>query len=497
MYNLILCAVFKNESHILSEWIQHYLQRGVDHIYLINDHSTDDYLPIIERYHDRITLQHNDIISKNIGRQIQIYQTYIRPILSTSKWAMILDLDEFLYSPTNESFKEILEMHSSRAQIKIDWLHFGSNGHEIQPISAVSGFIKRAPFTRSAKYYSYKTIFQSKLLYEFGIHEHRVRGLTIHLAYDEVKPPPLVINHYNIQSRDFYINIKGTRGDINNWFDHVRLERDAKLFEQFDRNEVEDLRLFHQNKQLTDLSSMISDKDEVTLVITSCNRPHLLKKTLASFVNMNTFPIHKTFIIDDSGQIGCNDAVIETYLKDLSITSLYNNKNIGQIESIDKVYSYVRTKWIFHCEEDWEFIKPQFIEKSMKVFQENPNESIYTVWLRPHHSTSSHPIITDQMNRGYYQMKKDYSYEYEGTTYVWGGITFNPGLRKTVDCLLHHPYALCCDKMKHHGKEYIGEYTVNKKYVESGYYSMILSDPSGHVDHIGWNNHITREWEWL
>jgi glycosyltransferase involved in cell wall biosynthesis len=180
MYNLILCAVFKNESHILSEWIQHYLQRGVDHIYLINDHSTDDYLPIIERYHDRITLQHNDIISKNIGRQIQIYQTYIRPILSTSKWAMILDLDEFLYSPTNESFKEILEMHSSRAQIKIDWLHFGSNGHEIQPISAVSGFIKRAPFTRSAKYYSYKTIFQSKLLYEFGIHEHRVRGLTIH-----------------------------------------------------------------------------------------------------------------------------------------------------------------------------------------------------------------------------------------------------------------------------------------------------------------------------
>lgn len=495
MYDLILCAVFKNESHILSEWIQHYLQRGVDHIYLINDHSTDDFLPIIERYRDKITLWYNDITSKDVGRQIQIYQKYIQPILPTSKWAMILDLDEFLYSPTNQPFKEIIGMYSSYSQLKIEWLHFGSNGHELQPISVVAGFTKRSPLTRSSKYYSYKTIVQSTYLIEFGIHEHRVKGLTIHLAYDDENPPPLVINHYNLQSRDFYINVKGRRGDINNWFDHIKLERDAQLFEQLDRNDVEDLRLFHQNKSLIDLSSMISAMDEITVIITSCNRPHLLEKTLASFVKMNTFPIHKTIIIDDSGQIGCNDAVIEPYRTCLSIVSLYNKTNIGQIQSIDKAYSYVRTKWIFHCEEDWEFLQPQFIEKSMKVFQENPDESIYTVWLRPHHSTSSHPIIKDQMNRGYYSMKRDYSYEYEGTVYTWGGITFNPGLRKTMDCLLYHPYTICCDKMKHRDKEYVGEYTVNKKYVDSGYYSMILSDPSGHVDHIGWNDHIAREWE--
>jgi glycosyltransferase involved in cell wall biosynthesis len=495
MHQLILCAVFKNESHILSEWIQHYLQRGVDHIYLINDHSTDDYRSIIERYGDKITLFHNDIITKDVGRQMQIYEKYVRPILSTSKWAMVLDLDEFLYSPTNQSFYEILESYSSRAQLKVDWLHFGSNGHEIQPISAVAGFTKRANFTRQQEYYSFKTIFQTEFLKEFAVHEHKVQGLTIHLAYDDDNPPPLVINHYNLQSRDFYMNVKGTRGDINNWFDHIKRERDTVLFEQFDRNEVEDLRLFHQNKKLIDLSPMLSKQDEVSLIITSCNRPHLLEKTLASFVQMNTFPIHKTFIIDDSGTIGCNDKVIESYRERMSIVSLYNKTNIGQIQSIDKVYSYVRTKWIFHCEEDWEFLQPQFIEKSMKVFQDNPTESIYTVWLRPHHSTSSHPIITDELNRGYYLMNKDFSYECEGTNYIWGGITFNPGLRKTVDCLLHHPYTLCCDTMKHREKEYVGEYTVNKKYVESGYYSMILSDPKGHVDHIGWNDHITREWE--
>ena len=495
MHQLILCAVFKNESHILSEWIQHYLQRGIDHIYLINDNSTDNYLHILEPYQDKITLYHNDIITKEVGRQIQIYDKYIRPILSTSKWAMILDLDEFMYSPTHQTIKEIIESHSSYSQIKIDWLHFGSNGHEIQPISVVAGFTKRAIFACNHEYYSHKTIFQTKFINDFGVHEHHVHGLTIHLAYDDQRAPSLVINHYNLQSKDFYMNVKGTRGDINNWFDHIKRERDAQLFEKYDLNEVEDLRLFHQNKTMIDLTRTLSTDDTITLVITSCNRPHLLEKTLKSFLKMNTFPIHKTLIIDDSGKVGCNESVIEPYSKHLSIISLYNKTNIGQIQSIDKVYSYVRTKWIFHCEEDWEFLQPQFIEKSIQVFQDNPTESIYTVWLRPHASTSSHPIVVDQLNRGYYMMQKDYSYEYEGIIYTWGGITFNPGLRKTVDCLLHHPYTLCCNTMKNHGIEYIGEYTVNKKYVESGYYSMILADPNGHVDHIGWNNHIVRDWE--
>jgi hypothetical protein len=39
---------------------------------------------------------------------------------------------------------------------------------------------------------------------------------------------------------------------------------------------------------------------EVTLVITSCNRIDLLKKTIASFERFNTYPIKKAIIIEDS-----------------------------------------------------------------------------------------------------------------------------------------------------------------------------------------------------
>ena len=43
-YNLSLIAIFKNESHILKEWIEHYINEGVDKFYLIDNGSTDNYI---------------------------------------------------------------------------------------------------------------------------------------------------------------------------------------------------------------------------------------------------------------------------------------------------------------------------------------------------------------------------------------------------------------------------------------------------------------------
>ena len=40
----------------------------------------------------------------------------------------------------------------------------------------------------------------------------------------------------------------------------------------------------------------------------------------------------------------------------------------------------VDTEYIFHMEEDWEFLKPSFIEDSMKVLE--ADENILQVWLR-------------------------------------------------------------------------------------------------------------------
>ena len=43
MHFLSIIAMFKNESYIIEQWIQHYLLEGVNHFYLIDNGSTDDY----------------------------------------------------------------------------------------------------------------------------------------------------------------------------------------------------------------------------------------------------------------------------------------------------------------------------------------------------------------------------------------------------------------------------------------------------------------------
>ena len=50
MYKLSVGALFKNEASILKEWIEHYLHHGVEHFYLINDNSTDNFLDVLQPY---------------------------------------------------------------------------------------------------------------------------------------------------------------------------------------------------------------------------------------------------------------------------------------------------------------------------------------------------------------------------------------------------------------------------------------------------------------
>ena len=40
------------------------------------------------------------------------------------------------------------------------------------------------------------------------------------------------------------------------------------------------------------------------------------------------------------------------------------------LASIDRAYSKVKTEWVFHCEDDWEFFSGGFIEQSFTLLEE-------------------------------------------------------------------------------------------------------------------------------
>ena len=76
-YILSIGAIFKNEAPYLKEWIEHYLARGVDHFYLINDNSDDNYLKILNQYKEKITLFHINEQFNSYGRQDYFYNKYL------------------------------------------------------------------------------------------------------------------------------------------------------------------------------------------------------------------------------------------------------------------------------------------------------------------------------------------------------------------------------------------------------------------------------------
>jgi hypothetical protein len=247
MYTLSVGAIFKNEAHSMKEWIEHYLFHGVDHFYLIDDNSTDSSVEILKEYIDRglVDLFEGGLPIYN-GRQTDMYINNILPHISETKWLLMVDLDEFMWSPMNVNMKDTLKLCSSLKQIQVGESRFGSNGYEDQPKSLVAGFTMREqnpPIDRPFKYF-----IQCDVQYEtLGIHIAKFvdHSFYAHESFIIINPEYFTLNHYNCQSKSHWVNVKMTRGDADNW-----KIRTMDLFDELDFNETEDTRLLEQNAPL-------------------------------------------------------------------------------------------------------------------------------------------------------------------------------------------------------------------------------------------------------
>lgn len=234
--------------------------------------------------------------------------------------------------------------------------------------------------------------------------------------------------------------------------------------------------------------------NDVSIVITSCKRHDLLYKTLQSFVASNTYPIKEIIIVEDSAAV-INDDVIRTILKASELASyqecelvyIVNDCNLGQMKSIDKAYSLVKSQYIFHCEDDWKFHKQGFIERSFEILE--LDEKIFTVWLRAYSDLCGHKISElVNVNKTEYRNIVPMG--------VWSGFTLNPGLRRAKDCLLLAPYA----QQKHVDSNLKDRNTVTESdlsilYGELGFRAVVTSESGGFLHHIGDGHHIANVWE--
>jgi hypothetical protein len=280
MYYLSVGAVFKNENHIFKEWLDHYIMHGVEHFYLINDNSNDNYVTVLQPYIDKglITLYHNDIPWYAIGRQKDIYTKYFTQHLKDTFWMAIIDLDEFLYAPKEPMLPRVLAKYEEYGYIVVNWALFGSSGLVKQPASVVEGFTKRGKFaqkiwrkqinnapvpkfwpvtiseTDDRFYYDHlvgpKCILNTQYLISFDVHSASSTKPDTNASYAvNYTDPELLINHYFTQSEEYWKNVKIPRGNVcyceDTYFD-------MHIFELWNSecNNVTDTALLEQNKEL-------------------------------------------------------------------------------------------------------------------------------------------------------------------------------------------------------------------------------------------------------
>ncbi|MBM3602136.1 MAG: hypothetical protein FJX35_28410 [Alphaproteobacteria bacterium] len=143
VHYLSVCAIFKNEASYLEEWLTFYELIGVDHFYLYNNNSDDDFASVLAPWvaRGRVTLtgwpQHPG--------QLKAYGHCIINRRRESRWIMFVDLDEFLFSPTEQMLPKILAGYERSVGVGANWVMFGSSGHQTRPPGLVTlNYTRRA-----------------------------------------------------------------------------------------------------------------------------------------------------------------------------------------------------------------------------------------------------------------------------------------------------------------------------------------------------------------
>lgn len=241
MNYLSILAIMKNEAMNLKIWIDHYISQGVDHFYLIDNGSDDESVNII-----------NDLIKNNypitlhilLEKYVQVkHYRYVydqENLKKATKWLIVADLDEFFYCKNSKISNE-LQNYEDYDYITSKWRMFGSNNYIEHPKDIRISLTKRVKnLNINTKY-----IFQTKNINSSSVNIHWLSdGYTNNIELSEV----FRLNHYPIQSKEFFEKVKMTRGDA----DRDINVRDWNYFDTYN---------IDTNYNDEDLKNMILNKD--------------------------------------------------------------------------------------------------------------------------------------------------------------------------------------------------------------------------------------------
>jgi hypothetical protein len=214
-YELAIGAIFKDEARYLDEWLTFHHGVGVEHFYLYNNNSSDDFRNVLLPWMGRGLVTLTDWPGP--AGQVSAYQDCVRRNGKEARWIALIDIDEFLFSPQTRDLASVLQRYADLPAIFVYWHLFGSSGHIRRPPgSIIEAYTRRLdeetankedkrPAGVTGKGKQGKSIVNPRLVRE--AHIHRAERVWIGEVLDENRLPKkspaavmstrvLRINHY-------------------------------------------------------------------------------------------------------------------------------------------------------------------------------------------------------------------------------------------------------------------------------------------------------------
>ena len=204
---------------------------------------------------------------------------------------------------------------------------------------------------------------------------------------------------------------------------------------------------------------------KIAFTITTFNRLSLFIRTIDTF--MNTC-LDKDLISDwIIGDDGSSDYDLSQIQSLYPFFTIHKNLKKGQASNLNNIFSKVKTEWLFHCEDDWLFLKKDsYIRKLFDVAFED--RGIKNITLKNYSS----------MDRRVTRTGIKYSVDYHTSPRDWYGFTLNPGLQ-------HRPTLLSLGMFDEDAEINNRKWDrkTSKAYEDAGYRRANLLE--GYIQHIG------------
>lgn len=252
-YDLSVCMIFRDEACYLKEWIEFHHLLGVQHFYLCNHNSIDNFKEVLDDYITKGIVELSErsdddsdrsALFFNVIQQNAYFTEILQKARGESKWIAFLDSDEFLYPVHKESLIEFLKDYEEFGGIGVNWQVFGtSNISKLDPKKLmIEQLLQCAPITIDFNHHI-KSIVKPECAMNFP-NPHFANYKEGYFQVNTNKEPftgpwslyvlvdQLRINHYWTRDEDYFQQIKIPRRiHFGNHLDWVLARKDKCCLE--------------------------------------------------------------------------------------------------------------------------------------------------------------------------------------------------------------------------------------------------------------------------